>query len=372
MIKNVAVFVITIAILLFITGCPSKKLKPVKQAYKGQAAAQANAYKAKPKKVKQGNTEPNAAQPKDIKPQLAEPNMPPAKPSEPNTPNKVPSGTIEPNAALDDNSEPNISTNLSKLFCHDKCASILGTYVGSTGMVDYKNLKRKKPELIQTLNEFQTLDPNTYNSWHREDKIAFWINAYNMQMLKIIVDNYPIESSRLNRLWWPLNSVRHIPPSDVIGTAKWDSCKFIVMNEEFTLSEIEQRFFIKEFDEPRAFLAVSYASISGPPLRNVPYSGLNLNQQLDDQVKRFLISPYALGIDKQSQVVYLSAIFDATWHGDSFISKYGTDKKFKEQPTALRAVLNFITGSIPKQDVDFLEVGNYSVKYINYDWRLNE
>jgi hypothetical protein len=339
MIKNIAVFAVIIAILLFIAGCPSKKLKSVKQV----AAANPSA----------------------------------SKPYEPNTPNKTPSGTIEPNttplgAGRKNNSEPNISTDLSKLSFQDKCASILSTYVSSTGVVDYKNLKRKKMELIQTLNEFRTLDPNIYNSWHREDKIAFWINAYNMQMLKIIVDNYPIESSRVNRLWWPPNSVRHIPPSEVVGTAKWDSYKFIVMDEEFTLSEIEQRFFIKEFDEPRAFLAVSYASLSGPPLRNVPYSGLNLNQQLDDQVKRFLTSHYALGIDNEGKVVYLSAIFDATWHGDSFLSKYSTDKKFKEQPPALRAVLNFITGYVSQQDVDFLEVGNYSVKYINYDWRLNE
>jgi len=342
MIKNITVFIVTITALLFITGCPPKKTRSVTPAH-------AAAKKPQPNKLKPANAEPNTARP----------NLQAAKPAGPNT-------------IKTDVSEPNAGRGLSKLSFSDECASILSTYVSSTGTVDYKNLKRKKQELIQTLDKFRTLDPNIYNSWSKEDKIAFWINAYNMQMLKIIADNYPIESARVNRLWWPLNSIRHIPPSEVVGTAKWDSCKFIVMNEEFTLSEVENRFFIKEFDEPRAFLAVSYASVSGPPLQNVPYSGLSLNQQLDDQAKRFLATRYALEIDKQGQMVYLSAIFDATWHGDSFISKYGTDKKFKEQPPALRAVLNFIIGCIPQQDVDFLEVGNYSVKYINYDWRLNE
>jgi hypothetical protein len=342
MIKNIAVFAVTIAILLFIAGCPSKKLKSVKKATAANPSALKPSEPNIPNKARTGTIEPNVAQPKDIKPQSAEPNL-----------------------SLGNLSQPRAAVP-------HQGASILGTYVSNIGTVDYKNLKRKKPELTQILNELRTLDPGIYNSWPKEDKIAFWINAYNIQMLKIIVDNYPIESSRVNRLWWPLNSIRHIPPSEVVGTAKWDSCKFIVMNEEFTLSEVENRFFIKEFGEPRAFFAVSYASVSGPPLRNEPYSGLNLNQQLDDQVKRFLASPYALEIDKQGKVVYLSAIFDAAWHGDSFISKYGTDKKFKEQPPATRAVLNFITGYIPQQDVDFLEVGNYSVKYINYDWRLNE
>ncbi len=342
MIKNITVFIVTITALFFIIGCPPKKTKSVTPAH-------AAAKKAQPNKLKPANAEPNAA----------EPNLPAAKLAEPNT-------------VKTDISEPNAGRGISKLSFRDKCSSILSTYVSSAGTVDYKNLKRKKTELSQLLSEFRGLDPNEYNSWSKEDKIAFWINVYNIQMLKIITDNYPIESARVNRLWWPLNSIRHIPPSEVVGTAKWDSYKFIVMNEEFTLSEVENRFFIKEFDEPRAFLAVSYASVSGPPLWNEPYYGPKLYRQLDDQVKRFLASRNALVIDRDGQAVYLSAIFDPTWHGNSFISKYGTDKKFKEQSPVIRAVLNFITAYVDQQDVNFLEVGNYTVGYINYDWRLNE
>ena len=170
MIKNVAVFVVAITILLFITGCPPKKTKSVTPAHTA-------AKKLQPNKLKPANAEPNAARP----------NLPAAKPAEPNT-------------VKTDVSEPNAGRGLSKLSFRDKCASILSTYVSSTGTVDYKNLKRKKQELIQTLNELRSLDPNIYNSWPKEDKIAFWINTYNMQMLKIITDNYPIESARVNRL----------------------------------------------------------------------------------------------------------------------------------------------------------------------------
>ena len=55
-----------------------------------------------------------------------------------------------------------------------------------------------------------------------------------------------------------------------------------------------------------------------------------------------------------------------------FVRKYGTDKKFKDQQPATRAVLNFITNYISENDISFLEVENYSVKYMTYDWRLNE
>jgi hypothetical protein len=144
------------------------------------------------------------------------------------------------------------------------------------------------------------------------------------------------------------------------------------MDEEFTLTEIERRFFRKQFDEPRVFFAISHASLSSPPLRNKPYYGHKLYKQLDDQAKRFLSSPQGFRIDREKQTVYLSAIFQSTWYGKEFISKYHTDKKFKDQQPEVRAVLSFLTNYISEQDVSFLELKNYSVEYIKYDWRLNE
>jgi hypothetical protein len=248
---------------------------------------------------------------------------------------------------------------------HDKCVGILKSYVDANGMVDYKTLRRKKPELSHLLDEFARLDQDEYNSWSREDKIAFWLNAYNIKMLKIIVDNYPIQSQRILRVIWGPDSIRHI---DGI----WDKYKFIVMKEEFTLKEVEQRFFCKEFDEPRVFLAISYASLSSPPLRNEPYYGPKLYGQLDDQAKKFLSSPLAFRIDREKRIVYLSAVFQPIWQGKYFLGKYGTDKKFKDQQPDVAAVLNFLTNYIPQQDVSFLELENYSVKFIRYDWTIND
>jgi len=279
---------------------------------------------------------------------------PPVKP-EPVEPPKVEPPKVEP-------PKPKPLPTVSFL---DRCADILENYVDDEGMVDYKTLKRKRFELKKPLDEFDNLDPNEYNTWPEEDKIAFWLNAYNIQMLKIIVDNYPIESSRIHRLFWPPNSIRHIK-------GIWTKYKFIVMDEEFTLSEIEKRFFRQQFDEPRTFFALSQASLSGPPLRNEPYYGRKLYQQLDDQAKKFLSDPKGFRIDRKEKTVYLSAILQPTWFGKEFISKYGTEKKFKDQPPAVRAVLNFITNYITEHDISFLEVENYSIKYIKYDWTLND
>ncbi len=144
------------------------------------------------------------------------------------------------------------------------------------------------------------------------------------------------------------------------------------MDEEFTLSEIDKRFFRKEFDEPRIFFAISRASLSSPPLRNEPYYGGKLNEQLDDQVRRFLSSPLAFRTDREKRRVYLSSLFQSSSYGKEFISKFAIDKKFKDQEPTVRAVLNFITNYVSMDKVSFLEVGKYSVKFMKYDWTIND
>ena len=247
----------------------------------------------------------------------------------------------------------------------DKCAFIFKDFVSDKDTVNYKMLKRKKLELNKLFDDLRNSDPNEYSKWPKEDKMAFWINVYNLEMLRIIVDNYPIESTRILRLIWPPDSIRHV-------SGIWDQYKFIVMDEEFTLQEIDQRFFRQEFNEPRIFLAITYASLSSPPLRNEPYYGHKLNEQLDDQAKKFLANPLAFKIDREKHKVYLSAIFDPSWYGQYFTNKYGTDKKFKDQQPVVRAVLNFVTGYVSESEVRFIETANYSVEFMNYNWRLNE
>ena len=262
--------------------------------------------------------------------------------------------------------EPDAPRFESAVSFHDKCADTLKTFVNSRGMVDYKRLKRQRDKLRLLLEELGRLDSGAYKSWPKEDKIAYWINTYNLQKLKTVVDNYPITPSSqiLASYWGPLN-LRHIE-------GKVTSHRFLVMDEQFTFARIEKRIFREQLDDPRIFFALTSASFSSPPLRSEPYYGHKLNEQLDDQVGRFLSSPPAFRIDREKRTVYLSAIFELSSRGKEIGEKFATDRKFKNHPPPTRAALNFICDYVSRKDKSFLEMGEYSVKYMKHDWTIND
>ncbi|MBC8481866.1 MAG: DUF547 domain-containing protein [Planctomycetes bacterium] len=248
---------------------------------------------------------------------------------------------------------------------HQKCAGLLRSYVNEKGEVDYSALRRRRLELNGVLDEFANMGREEYESWGEWDKMAFWINAYNVQMLNVIVKNYPIESSRVMRFIWSPDSIKHIK-------GIWTDYKFIVMDEEFTLKDVEVDFFGKEFNDPRLFFALNQGSQSGPLLRMEPYEGSQLDEQLEEQVKNFLSREENFRIDKDGKMVYLSSLFKPAWYGKYFARKYSIDRKFKDFSADERAVINFLTNYVSEDEVNFLEVENYKIEYVNYDWRLND
>lgn len=306
-----------------------------------------------------------------------EPNLPdtPPLPEEPNQPEKPvteekpieqekPVKTEDNEQEPEEEKKPEPGEQWAGTEFHKQFAGLLKEYVRDDGLVYYDSLRRDKAELTYLLSEFDEISREEYESWKREDKIAFWINAYNMKMLKIITDHYPIEASRWLAPFWGAYSIRHI---DKI----WSKYKFMVLDEQFNLYEIENEIFGMQFKDPRIYFAIYQASVSSPPLRNEPYYGYKLNEQLDDQVRKFLNSPEGLKVDISNNTVYISAIFEPNWRGKKFLEKYGTETKFKDKSPVSRAILNFICDYLSKSDRRFLEVGNYRLEYLKYNWTVN-
>jgi len=271
----------------------------------------------------------------------------------------------EPKAAETKKNQEKLSKTQNEL--QNEFASIFADYIDKQGKVNYSKLRRQRLVLKSVTALIENLKPDEYEKWSKEDKIAFWINTYNLHKLKAITENYPIKGSRWLNPIWGSNSIRHIKN-------EIDAYKFIVMNEEFTFDEVEKRFFKDLFKEPRVFFAITMGTKSSPPMLNAPYQGIMLYQQLDDQVRKFLADEnIGFKADEENKTVYLSLLLKSSWYGSQFTEKYGTDKMFKDQTSPdTTAVLNFIINYIPQNYVSFLKIGNYSVRYLNYNWLLNE
>ncbi len=242
-------------------------------------------------------------------------------------------------------------------------SKVLARFVDQDGLVDYRELKAAPADLEDFIRILKSLEAQTYESFSDQEKLAFWINAYNALTLKVIIDHYPIRSSPFKSLRYPKNSIRQI-------SGAWERITFPVMGEPLSLNQIEHGILRKEFEEPRVHMALVCAARGCPPLRREPFAGSTIETQLDDQVRIFLSDPRKFFIEKNKHKVYLSSIFK--WYGKDFLSRYSPQTGFEGHSPEEKAVLHFISLHISEKQRNLLMQSVYKIKYMKYDWTLNE
>jgi hypothetical protein len=77
-------------------------------------------------------------------------------------------------------------------FDHALFDSLLQKYVAS-GLVNYQALKANPVLMANYLKQLEQVDTQDFENWQREDKIVFWINAYNAITIEGILRTYPID-----------------------------------------------------------------------------------------------------------------------------------------------------------------------------------
>ena len=223
------------------------------------------------------------------------------------------------------------------------------------GRVDYKGLKDDVAALDRYLDRLAGVSEATYTAWPESERLAFLINLYNAATLKLILDHYPLKSIK-----------------DIGGFFKgpWDQPVVRLFGKIITLNNLEHDIIRKHYGEPRIHLALVCAAKGCPPLRSEAYVAGHLDAQLDDQSRRFLASPAGLRIDRGGKAVYVSSIFK--WFGKDFIDRFSPAAGYSGLDKTERAVAHFCGGYLSAADGDYLKSGGYSVKYLDYDWSLNE
>jgi len=249
-------------------------------------------------------------------------------------------------------------------FSYDDYDALLHEYVDKNGMVDYGALLDDRFRLDAFVASMNNIPPEESDAWNRQEKMAFWINAYNAITIKYILDNYPIQKgSIVNRTLYPDNSIRQI---DGI----WKKLTSPVLGTPITLNDIEHEILRPVFNDPRIHVAIVCASIGCPPLRSEVFLPDQLEEQLEDHTRIFLSDPDKFRIDKTKNKVYISPIFD--WFGEDFTDGYNKDGAITKFSKEENAVLDFISNYIDSDSAAYLQGQSYSVSYSDYDWSLNE
>ncbi|HPY76952.1 MAG TPA: DUF547 domain-containing protein [Anaerohalosphaeraceae bacterium] len=244
----------------------------------------------------------------------------------------------------------------------DICDKIFSSYVTNEGLVQYAALRRSRADLLPVMRLMREIDPLHLMSLSIEGKTAFWINVYNLCILQLIVDNYPIQP-KWYMIRYPNDSIMQI-------SNPWTKNYFWVQGLQYNLEEIEQEFLLNRTQDPRICFALSNASLGGGRQRRQAYRAENLDQQLDKQVRLYLENPIGYQLDQPNKTISLSVLFQ-TKRATFLASEFATIKKFRDYPDLQRCWLNFLAKYIPQKDIEFIESNPCTFKMISYDWHLD-
>lgn len=226
--------------------------------------------------------------------------------------------------------------NNSNPVSHDIWNGLLQKNVDANGHVNYKGFKSEEAQLEKYLNILRAAHPNT-DKWSKDERLAYWINAYNAFTVELIIKNYPCKSIKdLGGAIYKVNT-------------PWDIKFITIQGITYDLNNIEHDIIRKEFNEPRIHFAVNCASVSCPNLRNEAFVASRLNEQLDDQARKFINDKSKNNISANS--AQLSKLF--TWFKGDF-TKQGTVVAFINKYSTVKLG--------EKAKIDYLE----------YNWNLNE
>ena len=219
---------------------------------------------------------------------------------------------------------------------------------GTSSQVDYAAFQSERAQLQAYLSGLAAVTPQEYAAFSKSEQLAFLINAYNAYTIEFILTRYP-----------DIKSIREL--GSLFNNA-WKKRLFALLGEKRTLDEIEHEMIRKpgDFDDPRIHMAVNCASIGCPALRPEAYVAPRLDAQLDDAVERFLRDRSRNRAEEKA--LRVSKIFD--WYADDFVKHSGSVAAW------LAPYATQLSDEPAIQDA--VSAGALRVRYLDYDWALND
>lgn len=256
--------------------------------------------------------------------------------------------------------QTDLGNNTSKDWRADY-SKLLEKYVHPTdGLVDYPGLFKEKAILDSILLALKTVDTEGFDD---NQKLAFWINAYNIAMIWNILDTMATEGEDI------FNTKKVIDYEQLY----FKTDRFTIAGKKLSLNEMEygvlrlDKTYTSKFKEsdlvkvvrPEIHAAVSCAALSCPPLRNKIWNADTVDQELRDAFKAVMNDTNFATLDSSGKPK-VSRIID--W--------FFVDFKFQGQ-TVGAYLSTLVEDSKLKAALE--AAGDDKEKFIfnEYDWNLN-
>ena len=219
---------------------------------------------------------------------------------------------------------------------HNAYDALLKKYVNDHGLVNYAAWKQNLADLAALEDYLKQFARKADNPAHYNEKAASLVNAYNAFMLRWILVNYPTESV------WSLNDSFTDKRNEIGG-------------RKISLDEIEHGT-LRPLIGYRAHSVLVCAARSCPPLQRSAYTGNQFEEQNDRAYRVWLAREDLNKFLPNEKRVEISSVFK--WFKQDFEKAGGIPK---------------ILGRYAPQSVrEFAASGKYDIKYIPYNWGLND
>ena len=215
---------------------------------------------------------------------------------------------------------------------------------GHQSFVDYTKLKSDTSKLDEFTDGIEYIGKKEFDSWSREQQMAFLINAYNAFTIQLILTKYPVDSIKAY--------------GGLFVNSPWEKEFFTLFGKKSTLNHIEHDLLRKLYKESRLHFVLVCASRSCPPLITEAYVAGKLEQQFTDATTNFMRDTERNRFNAEKNKIEISKIFK--WYKKDFTSSAGSVNAF---------VAPFMTDDVEVRTL--IANKETKIQYLDYDWSLN-
>lgn len=240
---------------------------------------------------------------------------------------------------------------------YDAFDQMLDRYVRE-GLVYYRAVQVERASLDRFIGEIADV---SLTDVARDDRLAFWLNAYNALVLRTVIDRYPINGHSTQ---YPSGSIRQIPGA-------FEQVEHRVAGQTLTLDQME-RTELAAFGDPRVYLALGRGAVGGGRLRSAAFTGDELERQLSEVRAECLRRSECVQVDRANTQVVASSIF--SWRSAEFVAAYAdnSDPLFVNRSPVERAVLAYIAPHLLPAERELVKRNQFELRFSPFDWRLND